>query len=43
MASFYDPHGVYGGWRWVAVIPYLIALGLELLFVGPDGPQGARW
>jgi NCS1 family nucleobase:cation symporter-1 len=31
--SFYTPRGIYGGWRWVAVIPYLIAVGLELLFV----------
>jgi len=33
VASFYSPRGIYGGWRWVAVIPYLVAVGLELLFV----------
>jgi len=28
------PAGVsYGSWRWVAVIPYLVACGVELLSV----------
>jgi nucleobase:cation symporter-1, NCS1 family len=33
VSAFYTPRGIYGGWRWVAVIPYLVAVGLELLFV----------
>ena len=40
MAAFYTPRGIYGGWRWVAVIPYLIALGLELLFVDQTDLKG---
>lgn len=40
VASFYTPRGIYGGWRWVAVIPYLIALGLELLFVDQTDLKG---
>jgi nucleobase:cation symporter-1, NCS1 family len=40
VASFYNPRGIYGGWRWVAVIPYLIALGLELLFVDQTDLKG---
>jgi NCS1 family nucleobase:cation symporter-1 len=38
--SFYTPRGIYGGWRWVAVIPYLIAVGLELLFVNQADLKG---
>jgi NCS1 family nucleobase:cation symporter-1 len=39
--SFFTPHGVYGGWRWVAILPYLVALGAQVpfldqtLYVGP--------
>jgi len=39
--SFFTPHGVYGGWRWVAILPYLIALAAQVpfldqtLYVGP--------
>jgi nucleobase:cation symporter-1, NCS1 family len=40
IASFYTPHGSYGGWRWTAVIPYLIAVGLELLFVDQADLKG---
>jgi NCS1 family nucleobase:cation symporter-1 len=40
VASFYTPRGIYGGWRWVAVIPYLVALGLELLFVDQTDLKG---
>jgi nucleobase:cation symporter-1, NCS1 family len=40
VASFYTPRGIYGGWRWVAVIPYLIAVGLELLFVDQTDLKG---
>jgi nucleobase:cation symporter-1, NCS1 family len=38
--SFYTPRGVYGGWRWVAVIPYLVACGVELLFVDQTDLKG---
>ena len=40
VAAFYTPRGIYGGWRWVAVIPYLIALGVELLFVDQTDLKG---
>jgi len=40
VASFYTPRGVYGGWRWVAVIPYLVAVGAELLFVDQTDLKG---
>jgi NCS1 family nucleobase:cation symporter-1 len=40
VASFYTPRGIYGAWRWVAVIPYLVALGLELLFVDQTDLKG---
>jgi NCS1 family nucleobase:cation symporter-1 len=39
--SFFSPRGIYGGWRWVAIIPYLVALGAQVpfldqtLYVGP--------
>jgi NCS1 family nucleobase:cation symporter-1 len=41
VASFFTPTGVYGGFRWTAIIPYLIALGAQVpfldqtLYVGP--------
>src|SRR6202789_4473185 len=41
VASFFTPNGVYGGWRWTALIPYVIALGAQVpfidqtLYVGP--------
>ena len=41
VASFFTPSGVYGGWRWTALIPYVIALGAQVplidqtLYVGP--------
>jgi nucleobase:cation symporter-1, NCS1 family len=40
VASFYTPRGIYGGWRWVAVIPYLVAVGVELLFVDQTDLKG---
>jgi NCS1 family nucleobase:cation symporter-1 len=40
IASFYTPRGSYGGWRWVAVIPYLVAVGAELLFVDQTDLKG---
>jgi len=40
VASFCNPRGIYGGWRWVAVIPYLIAVGVELLFVDQTDLKG---
>jgi NCS1 family nucleobase:cation symporter-1 len=39
--SFFTPKGSYGGWRWTALIPYVIALGAQVpfidqtLYVGP--------
>ena len=39
--SFFTPSGVYGGWRWTAIIPYVIALAAQVpfldqtLYVGP--------
>ena len=39
--SFFTPKGVYGGWRWAAIIPYVIALAAQVpfldqtLYVGP--------
>jgi nucleobase:cation symporter-1, NCS1 family len=39
--SFFSPSGLYGGWRWVALIPYVIALAAQVpfidqtLYVGP--------
>jgi len=39
--SFFTPRGAYGGFRWVAIIPYIIALGAQVpfldqtLYVGP--------
>jgi nucleobase:cation symporter-1, NCS1 family len=38
--AFYTPRGIYGGWRWTAVIPYLVAVGLELLFVDQTDLKG---
>jgi nucleobase:cation symporter-1, NCS1 family len=38
--SFYTARGIYGGWRWAAVIPYLVAVGLELLFVDQADLKG---
>jgi nucleobase:cation symporter-1, NCS1 family len=38
--SFFNPRGVYGGFRWVAVIPYLVAVGAELLFVDQTDLKG---
>jgi nucleobase:cation symporter-1, NCS1 family len=37
---FYTARGVYGGWRWVAVIPYLVAVGVELLFIDQTDLKG---
>jgi nucleobase:cation symporter-1, NCS1 family len=31
--SFFTPKGVYGGWRWTAIIPYLIALAAQVPFL----------
>jgi nucleobase:cation symporter-1, NCS1 family len=39
--SFFTPSGAYGGWRWTAIIPYVIALAAQVpfldqtLYVGP--------
>jgi nucleobase:cation symporter-1, NCS1 family len=39
--SFFTPKGSYGGWRWIALIPYVIALAAQVpfidqtLYVGP--------
>jgi nucleobase:cation symporter-1, NCS1 family len=39
--SFFTPRGIYGGWRWVAIVPYLVALAAQVpfldqtLYVGP--------
>jgi len=40
VASFYIPRGIYRGWRWVAVVPYLVACGVELLFVDQTDLKG---
>ncbi len=40
IASFYTARGVYGGWRWAAVVPYLVAVGAELLFVDQTDLKG---
>jgi nucleobase:cation symporter-1, NCS1 family len=31
--SFFTPSGAYGGWRWTAIIPYLVALGAQVPFL----------
>jgi nucleobase:cation symporter-1, NCS1 family len=31
--SFFTPKGIYGGWRWTAIIPYLIALAAQVPFL----------
>jgi nucleobase:cation symporter-1, NCS1 family len=31
--SFFTPKGIYGGWRWTALIPYLIALAAQVPFI----------
>ncbi len=31
--SFFTPSGVYGGWRWTAIIPYVIALAAQVPFL----------
>jgi nucleobase:cation symporter-1, NCS1 family len=31
--SFFTPHGAYGGWRWTAIIPYLVALAAQVPFL----------
>lgn len=33
VASFFSPRGIYGGWRWVAIVPYLIALAAQVPFL----------
>lgn len=40
VASFYTARGQYGGWRWAAVIPDLVAVGAELLFVDQTDLKG---
>jgi nucleobase:cation symporter-1, NCS1 family len=40
VAAFFNPRGIYGGFRWVAVIPYLVAVGLEFLFVDQTDLKG---
>jgi NCS1 family nucleobase:cation symporter-1 len=40
-ASFFTPHGIYGGWGWQGLVSYVIGLGIEIpfinqtLYVGP--------
>jgi nucleobase:cation symporter-1, NCS1 family len=34
--AFFTPRGVYGGWRWVAIIPYLIALAAQVPFLDQE-------
>ena len=31
--SFFTPKGIYGGWRWAAIIPYVIALAAQVPFL----------
>jgi NCS1 family nucleobase:cation symporter-1 len=31
--SFFSPRGSYGDWRWVAIVPYLIALAAQVPFL----------
>jgi len=31
--SFFSPKGIYGGWRWAAIIPYVIALAAQVPFL----------
>jgi nucleobase:cation symporter-1, NCS1 family len=31
--SFFTPQGLYGGWRWAAIIPYVIALAAQVPFL----------
>ena len=31
--SLFTPKGIYGGWRWTAIIPYLIALAAQVPFL----------
>jgi nucleobase:cation symporter-1, NCS1 family len=31
--SFFTPKGIYGGWRWTAIVPYLIALAAQVPFI----------
>jgi nucleobase:cation symporter-1, NCS1 family len=38
--SFYSARGIYGAWRWVAVIPYLVAVGSEFLFIDQTDFKG---
>ena len=33
VGAFFTPHGVYGGWRWRAIIPYLVAVAAEVPFI----------
>ena len=40
VTAFFNPRGTYGGFRWVAVIPYLVAVGAELLFVDQTDLKG---
>src|SRR5208282_312680 len=43
--SFFTPKGVYGGWRWAAIIPYVIALAAQVPFLDQTlyvGPMVAR-
>ena len=40
VTAFFNPRGIYGGFRWVAVIPYLVAVGAELLFVDQTDLKG---
>jgi NCS1 family nucleobase:cation symporter-1 len=33
VASFFTPNGLYGGFLWRGLIPYLLAVGLEVPFI----------
>jgi nucleobase:cation symporter-1, NCS1 family len=33
VASFFSPRGIYGGWRWRAIVPYLVALAAQVPFL----------
>jgi nucleobase:cation symporter-1, NCS1 family len=51
--SFFSPSGIYGGWRWTAIVPYLIGLAAQVpfldqaLYTGPMvkvlGGAGISW
>jgi NCS1 family nucleobase:cation symporter-1 len=45
VASFFTPRGIYGGWRWAAIIPYVIGLAAQVPFLDQTiyvGPMVSR-